>query len=244
MAGRVFITGDIHGQRRVQRLGLHDFPVGAQLDKDDYLIICGDFGLVWADNSEHRYWLRWLEKRPFTTLFVDGNHENFDILNAMPAEEWNGGLVHRIGPSVLHLMRGQVYGIAGATYFTMGGATSVDIPVRKPGITWWPGEMPSQQEYATALESLDTCGWQVDYVLTHCCSSATQKRVNATFQNDDLTHFLTDVEKRLAFKHWFFGHYHFDRNITDKHHCVFESIYEILPGGTLECIRAYTPKQR
>lgn len=244
MAGRVFITGDVHGQRRIQRLGLHDFPLGAELDKDDFVIITGDFGLVWADNSEHRYWLRWLEKRPFTTLFIDGNHENFDILDKLPTEEWHGGLVHRIGPSVLHLMRGQVYEIAGATYFTMGGATSVDIPVRKPGVTWWPREMPSSEEYELALLTLEEREWSVDYVITHCCASSVQARINASFANDELTYFLNDMEEKLDYRHWFFGHYHYDRSLTPKQHSLFESIYEVLPGGDLECIRAYIPKKK
>lgn len=37
------------------------------------------------------WWRSWLNDRPFTTLFVDGNHENFDLLNAYPVENWHGG---------------------------------------------------------------------------------------------------------------------------------------------------------
>ena len=29
---------------------------------------------------EERHWLDWLEAKPFTTLFVSGNHENFGML--------------------------------------------------------------------------------------------------------------------------------------------------------------------
>ena len=52
-----------------------------------------------------------LEEKPFTTLYVDGNHENFDRLYGYPIENWQGGKVHKIRPSVLHLMRGQVFEI-------------------------------------------------------------------------------------------------------------------------------------
>ena len=58
---------------------------------------------------------------------MDGNHENFDLLNAYPGKEWRGGRVHEVRPHVLHLMRGQVYVIDGLTWFTMGGAASHDI---------------------------------------------------------------------------------------------------------------------
>lgn len=72
------------------------------------MVICGDFGGIWNVDTESRHeqhWLEWLEAKNYTTLFVDGNHENFDRLNAYPVKEWNGGLVHEIRPSVLHLMQ-------------------------------------------------------------------------------------------------------------------------------------------
>ena len=71
--------------------------------------------------------LDWLEEKSYTTLFVDGNHENFDRLNAYPMEEWHGGKVHKIRPSVLHLMRGQIFNICDKKVFTFGGASSHDI---------------------------------------------------------------------------------------------------------------------
>ncbi|WP_260504042.1 hypothetical protein [Paenibacillus illinoisensis] len=73
------------------------------MTKDDYVIIVGDFGLIWDGSNEDRYWLKWLDKtKSFTTLFLDGNHENFDLLEQYPVENWNGGKVHRINKSVIH----------------------------------------------------------------------------------------------------------------------------------------------
>lgn len=52
--------------------------------------------------------LDWLDGKAFTTLFVDGNHENFDRLYAYPVEvAWREA--HKIRPSVIHLMRGQIF---------------------------------------------------------------------------------------------------------------------------------------
>lgn len=100
------------------------------MTKEDYVIICGDFGGVWnkADESNTETMvLDWLECRTFTTLFIDGNHENFDRLYGYPVENWNGGKVHKIRPSVIHLMRGQIYELCGRKIFTFGGASSHDI---------------------------------------------------------------------------------------------------------------------
>ena len=71
--------------------------------------------------------LNQLECKSYTTLFVDGNHEKFDRLSDYPVDTWNRGKVHKIRPSVIHLMRGQIFEIDGKSIFTFGGASSHDI---------------------------------------------------------------------------------------------------------------------
>lgn len=110
----IYITGDCHGN--FERFNTSIFPEQKEMTKDDYVIICGDFGGVWNRNEESKtetMVLDWLDCKPFTILFVDGNHENFDRLYAYPVEEWHGGKVHKIRPSVIHLMRGQVFELEG-----------------------------------------------------------------------------------------------------------------------------------
>ena len=67
------------------------------MTRDDYVLICGDFGGVWSDSPKEHEKLDWLEDRPFTTLFVDGNHENYDLLEAMPVENYIAGWGHCFG---------------------------------------------------------------------------------------------------------------------------------------------------
>ena len=191
---KLHITGDCHGD--FQRFTTRNFPQLKGMDRDDCVIICGDHGGVWAGEQADGHKLDWLEAKPFTTLFVDGNHENFDLLNAYPEQVWHGGKVHVVRPHVLHLMRGQVFEIGGLTWFTMGGAASHDIEdgildpaapdferrywelrrmnarFRVLGRSWWPEEMPSEAEYAEAETNLDRAGWCVDCVLTHCAPPA------------------------------------------------------------------------
>ena len=40
----IYITGDIHGSP--ERLSIKNFPVQKELNRDDYVIICGDLGLI------------------------------------------------------------------------------------------------------------------------------------------------------------------------------------------------------
>lgn len=100
----IYITGDSHGD--FQRFGSKYFPQQKEMSWEDYVVIAGDFGGLWDGSQKDQYWLDWLNKKPFTTLFVDGNHENFDLLNTLPEKEWNGGRVHVVQEHVLHLMPG------------------------------------------------------------------------------------------------------------------------------------------
>ena len=121
----IYATGDLHGN--TLRFQPQYFPEQAGMTKDDYMIICGDAGLVWNGDKSDNPQLDRLEALPFTVLFVDGNHENFDALSEYPVELWHSGKVHKIRPHVIHLMRGQAFELQGRTFFTMGGAQSHDI---------------------------------------------------------------------------------------------------------------------
>ena len=234
MAGRIFVTGDTHGSIDVRKLGSKEWPEGRTLDRDDYVVVCGDFGCVWGGPQKDRYWLDWVEDKPFTTLFVDGNHENFDLLDAMDVVEWHGGHVHEVRPHVRHLMRGQVFDLHGRSFFAMGGARSHDMEYRLPRISWWEQELPTLEEMDAAWQMLDAHGWQVDYVLTHCAAANIQHRVNPTYVDDALTTFLFDVERRLDYRHWFFGHYHENIQVSPRQTAIYNDIWEIVLGATPE----------
>lgn len=95
----IFITGDTHGDFRRFRTDI--FYEQKELAKEDLVLICGDFGGVWDDGPTERYWLDWLEDKPFTTAFVSGNHENYELLATFPVEEWSGGQAQFLRPSVV-----------------------------------------------------------------------------------------------------------------------------------------------
>ena len=138
--GRIFLTGDVHADLDIHKLSSRNWPDGNKLSHDDYLIILGDFGLVWNvgdESKEEAYWLDWLEDKPWTTLWIDGNHENFDRIYEMPVETWHGGYVQFVRPHVIHLMRGEIYDICGVSFLSFGGATSIDKHLRTPHESWW-----------------------------------------------------------------------------------------------------------
>ena len=171
----IYITGDTHSD--FSRFKENKFPIQAEMTKDDYVIICGDFGGVWTfeeESSREKEILDWLNNKNFTTLFVDGNHENFNRLYNYPVEEWHGGKIHKIRDSVLHLMRGEVFDIDNKKIFAFGGASSHDIQdgildldevekiyqMRKRGayfrirdFSWWDLELPTEEEIQNGIKN-------------------------------------------------------------------------------------------
>lgn len=228
MLSTVLITGDLHGNIDSHKLSNRVFPY-KNLTKNDYVIITGDAGTCWYDNQKDKYIQQWLSAKPWTTLFCDGNHENFDQLNRYPVTEWHGGKVHMITDSLIHLMRGQIYEINDETYFVMGGAMSPDKHRRVKGYDWWDEELPSLAEYEEAENNLKLHNYTVDYVITHDCPSRVKHRMYVNTSRNCLNDWLNDIDAQLTFKHWYFGHYHLDETFDDRHTCLFQ---QVIPVGT------------
>ena len=249
----IYITGDCHSN--FERFSTSIFPEQYEMTKEDYVIICGDFGGVWNKDEEskkEKWWMDWLEEKPFTTLFVDGNHENFDRLYAYSVEEWNGGKVHKIRPSVIHLMRGQVFTINGKKIFTFGGASSHDVsggifeqddpnlnkkirkaneswkPYRINHVSWWREELPSVDEMEEGRANLEKYNYEVDFIVTHCCSAFSEILLNGFFFNHDyLNDYFDEIREKTKFTKWFFGHYHDNKNVSDREILLYEQIIRI-----------------
>lgn len=249
----IYITGDCH--RNFERFNRSIFPEQQEMTKEDYVIVCGDFGGVWnkgKENKEETMLLDWLDCKSFTTLFVDGNHENFDRLYDYPVENWHGGKVHKIRPSVIHLMRGQVFDIDDRSIFTFGGASSHDIdggilepddpdykkkkkeldqgwlPYRINHVSWWKQELPSEEEMEEGRKNLALQHNTVDFIVTHCCSSSTQAMLGGSLYKPDMeTTYLEEIKQNTKFKKWFFGHYHDNRNVSAEEILLYEQIIRI-----------------
>ena len=46
-------------------------------------------------------------------------------------------------------------------------------------------------------------------------------------QQNILTDFFDGVDAKLSYKKWFFGHYHIDKEIDEKHIAVFNDIIAV-----------------
>lgn len=131
----IYITGNTHGD-----INRFETEQTKKFTSEDYLIICGDFGFIWNGGKKEEKQLERLSQKPYTILFVDGTHENFDLLNAYPTKRWNQGTVHEIRPNILHLMRGEIFEIEGHSIFAFGGGETEEKEVYMETGRWWPEE--------------------------------------------------------------------------------------------------------
>lgn len=209
---RILITGDTHGEIDIKK-----FQVSkkiAELNEEDYLIILGDFGGIWDGSKIDEDILNMYADFPFTTLFIDGNHENFNLLEKYPVEDYCGGKIHKIRPNLLHLMRGYKFTIAGKTFLAIGGARSTDRDTREEDVDWWAQEMISDEEKNRVRKLLEK-EKEFDYILTHCAPTTCLYHLMSYVFREDQDEFVEFLDREVLpvvdFKTWYFGHYH--RNI-------------------------------
>lgn len=221
-----FLKGDIHGNL----FEIIDFINRFNLGKNDNIIILGDCGIAWRKDKKDldQNIKLWNECGNGVKLyFIDGNHENFNILNSLPIENNMG----KIADNIYHLRRGQVYEFENKKILVCGGADSIDKYRRIENFTWW-------KEEAISQETIDDIpAGHYDYVLTHCCPRSVfekNKIYLSTLQfldenkiNHSSEDMLEQLKSKITFDHWFFAHYHINRNLDEKFTCLFEDFMEV-----------------
>jgi len=218
----IYITGDTHGLFDINKL---DYFNKIYISDKDVLIILGDVGIVWK-NEDLENMKKIYEILGITIIFIDGNHENFHLLNTFPVIEKYGAKMHRISNNIFHVLRGEIMTINDKSFLCIGGARSIDRMYRKLNKSYWVEEMITDADIENAINNLSTRNFKVDYILTHCCDSKTIRKYFG-YTSDLSTDRLQFIDKLVKYKKWFFGHYHKDRCLTSKKICVYNKIIKL-----------------
>lgn len=253
MNGRVFVTGDKHGDFSF----LPDFCSTLHTSINDVLIILGDAGLNFhgGRSPEELGVKRKIARLPITLLLVRGNHEmrpedcdNMEVLN-------NHSFIHGVSvddpiipdvlywepdiPNVLYANDGGAYHIYGQSYLTIGGAFSVDKEYRLLWNRFW--VVNEKLTYEEMLDILDRHDHhRYDHIMTHTCPIEWEpvdlflSFIDQSKVEKDMEIFLSDVNKYVSWEHWWFGHYHADRMQCGDEgaHMLYHDVYEIMPDRT------------
>lgn len=219
----IYITGDTHGD-----IDRFKTPEMRKLRKGDTLIICGDFGFIWDSSRRESSKMKKLMSKDFNIAFIDGCHENFDLLEGYPETTWKGGKVHYIGGNVYHLMRGQVFTIEHRKIFTFGGGHSHDYDFRRDSTNWWEREQPTHDEITEGLRNLARNGNRVDYIVTHEPPASLKDCLGVdVFQRIELHAFFEEIIRTCSYEKWFFGKCHADKHIPVRFYAVFDNILKV-----------------
>lgn len=253
---RIFVTGDIHCNAQ-NRLSSNNFPVGSTLDRSDLVFIAGDFGCLWWDepNRVETYELNWINDKPFTTMVVGGNHENWNRLRNLPMVEKFGVQLGEIRPNVFFIPNGTLIKYAGKKIFCMGGAMSTDKHVRvmtgpndpARGNSCWEGEIPTFEEMDFGTRNLEAVDYEVDIIITHTMPIKSIEVFSSKFGYhqdriaDPTANYLSFIKEHTKFNKWFCGHFHMNDEY-DGVTCLFDDIVNVDDESYLSYVNYATPK--
>ena len=216
----IYVTGDMHGD-----YSRFKSPDIRHLRAGDTLLVCGDFGFIWDGSKAELKRLKKIGNQKYTVAFVDGCHENYDLLERYPVEEWNGGKVHRISGNLVHLMRGEIYTVEDETFLAFGGGHSGDYEFRRETENWWEREQPSYQEILNAMENLAKYDNKIDYIISHEPPASLKDCLEVDVgQRLEVHTFFEDISKVCTFRKWYFGKCHMNKRIPLKYHALFDEV--------------------
>jgi len=227
----IYVTGDTHG--RFERFSNKSWPGIRSFTEDDVVIVAGDFGLLWSNvpDQEELYWRKWLTSKPWTLLFLDGNHENHPRLRALPTVPMYGGTVGVVEKNIFYLRRGEIYTIQDRKIFIFGGAASIDKACRTEGISWWPEEIPSYAEMDYGLSNLEKHQYAVHYIIAHTgpqdiCEDLFRKYGGIGYDTDPTRVYLQHVCSTTVFDQFYCGHWH-EEYENGEYHFLYEKIVRL-----------------
>ena len=216
----IYITGDTHGDKsRFTARG------ATRLKSGDTVIVLGDFGFLWDGSKAEERTLRWLTKRKYNILFLDGKHENYDLLMQYPIVEAFGGHARHLGGNLYHLLRGEIYTIENKTAFAFGGGDSSEKGFRMEQHRWWPQEMPTEDEMQRGIQNLAAAGNHVHLILTHEAPSLAKYLHHSHSDGlNTMTAYFDELMRTVDYDCWYFGSVHQTRFLSKKAIAVFDRI--------------------
>ena len=214
----IYITGDLHGD--LSRLKSKEVR---RLKKGDTLVVCGDFGFVWDHSPKEERVLKWIGKRRYNLLFVEGSHDNIPLLGSYPQVVWQGGKTREISGRLRMLCRGEIFEVEGKTLFAFGGGgrqedAALDVNEEV-------GVLPTQEEIENGWRNLARVGFSVDYIVTHRPSRKIAQFLEMEKNSANvLDAFLDQVREKCSYKRWFFGCIHKNKPVPPGEMALFTAV--------------------
>ena len=249
---RIFITGDIHGNpgSAISRIYQIDNPT-----EEDKIIVCGDAGLEYGGiiSADTKYIMSTF---PGEWIIMRGNHDNrywrnhteisetYSSYIARPQDGWiieNNYLIEKQYYNIKYVKDGGgLYHIDSYNFLFIPGAYSVDkyyrlnrnLPYEKEERLNW---LEKEFLFTLAEEEFH----KIDFVIGHTFPLKMEKYyqdlflsgLNESSIDKSMEQFLNiimdTIEKHQSFKQYFGGHFHADRQLTEKYTMLYRDVMEV-----------------
>ena len=223
------VTGDAHGAV-YQRAQTYYSPSTG-------MIIVGDASLNYFLNDRDKAQKQAANSLHMPIYCVRGNHEQ--------RPEYIPGMIKVYDPEVKgevykepeypyihYLLDGGIYDFDGNKTLVLGGAYSVDKEYRLAcGYHWFPDEQLSFQERKEIMDNI--MGQHFDVILSHTCPYSLRptdlflRGLDQSKVDNTMEVWLEQVREAVSYDRWFWGHYHANRRIDDKHFMLFEGMIQL-----------------
>lgn len=237
----IYFTGDMHGDIINLQSRFSNIPITS----DDIIVILGDAGFNYYCNKKDNIIKEEAKLNiPAKIFCIHGNHEvRPQTISTYIQTDFCGGKAYFEPnyPNILFAIDGERY------YFSInqkiisvlviGGAYSVDKYYRiQNGYKWFVDEQLNKEQKDKIMTRIVENN-EVNLVLTHTCPVEWQPThlflptINQSMVDNSMEIFLSEVESKLNYDYWLFGHFHDDENINDKAIMLFmgvRSLEEIL----------------
>lgn len=141
----IVFTGDTHRQYS-RLLEIYNEMQKYKKIKEKYICVLGDFGYLFEDNFSENKLLDDIEQQDFVFIVIPGNHENYNAFQKYEIVDFYGAKAHKVKKNIFYLCRGEIFELAGKSFYCMGGGNSIDKYMRRENISWWKEEMPTDEE--------------------------------------------------------------------------------------------------
>lgn len=228
----IYITGDRHGDFD----DIWDFCMENETTTDDILIILGDAGINYSLDRRDELLKESLKELPISLFCIHGNHEERpEYIRGYEEMEWHEGTVfyEPAYPNLIFAKDGEVYEFNGRKAIVIGGAYSVDKYARiRYNSPWYCSEQPSERTKMYVESQLERRNWNIDLVMSHTAPLKYEPVefflpfINQSEVDKSTEEWLDDIEERLDYEQWYFGHYHCEKEI-DKIRIIYFDIEEL-----------------
>lgn len=230
----IYVMGDIHGMATSFHSRVYfciDDP-----QPDDAIIICGDAGLEYG-NYISKSLKQEMQEFSRTIYIMRGNHDTRYWRDHPDWVQENNLLYQKKYDNIKYIKdEGGLYNIAGNNILFIPGAYSIDKDYRLSRGACY--EWEEQLTWAEQDNIINICNNNnIDYIISHTCPLRLQKYFKDLFLSfidqstvdNSMEKFLDKIDFILQsdFKHWYFGHYHADRNMEQKYTMLYKEIVKL-----------------